>query len=259
ILVDAPCSGEGMFKKNEKEALENWSLKNVTACAERQREILSAAAKMLGENADVVYSTCTFAPEEDEEQIENFLREHPEFTLKEPKKLYPHEVRGEGHFYAVLHKNGGEGAAKSPKEAKTNLTAKEKALFSDFCKQNLVDFETENGVLYRAGEYIYLLPAGCFTLEKLPVLRAGLRVAEIVKDRLEPTHALAEALNIRQAQRVVCLDRAACEKYLRGETVQSDVKNGWCLVTIDGYSLGWGKATGGTVKNHYPKGLRIIN
>ncbi|MBP5242097.1 MAG: RsmB/NOP family class I SAM-dependent RNA methyltransferase, partial [Clostridia bacterium] len=150
ILVDAPCSGEGMFKKNEKEALENWSLKNVTACAARQREILSAAARMLAENADMVYSTCTFAPEEDEEQIENFLREHPEFTLKEQKKLYPHEVRGEGHFYAVLHKNGGQGAAKSPKEAKSNLTAKEKALFSDFCKQNLVDFETENGVLYRA-------------------------------------------------------------------------------------------------------------
>jgi NOL1/NOP2/sun family putative RNA methylase len=256
ILVDAPCSGEGMFKKNEKEAVENWSEENVALCAARQAEILRSAAAMLCAGGRLVYSTCTFAPEEDEGQIASFLATMPEFELVEEKKLYPHEVEGEGHFYAVLQKVSGIRRA-SAAPIKSNLSKKEGALFSAFCKENLAA-ELPSGVLYKAGDMLYLLPEGMFGLEKLPVLRAGIRLGEFLKDRFEPAHSWAMCLKVEEVNRVVRLGVSESEKYLRGETVEADVINGWCLVCVDNYPLGWGKATGGVVKNHYPKGLRLV-
>lgn len=254
ILIDAPCSGEGMFKKNAKEAFENWSPSGVALCAARQKEILNEGAKMLKGGGRLVYSTCTFAPEEDEEQVESFLAEHPDFSLLEQKKLYPHEVAGEGHFYAVFLKT--EGACPSLRPIKSNLSVKERTLVSEFFKQTLC--KELQGTMLRAGTTVYLLPEESFPLEKLPVLRAGLRLGEFLKDRFEPCHALAMALGKDEAQRTVDLSVRESERYLRGETLESDVENGWCLVTVDAYPLGWGKATNGTVKNHYPKGLRLI-
>jgi NOL1/NOP2/sun family putative RNA methylase len=259
ILVDAPCSGEGMFKKNEKEAVENWSEENVALCAARQTEILRSAAAMLCEGGRLVYSTCTFAPEEDEGQIASFLATMPEFELVKEAKLYPHEVEGEGHFYAVLQKvSGCRRAASAP--IKSNLSKKDGELFSAFCKENLAA-ELPCGVLYKAGDTLYLLPEEMFELLKLPVLgvrRAGIRLGEFLKGRFEPAHSWAMCLKPEEVDRVVRLSVTESEKYLRGETVEADVINGWCLVCVDNYPLGWGKATGGVVKNHYPKGLRLV-
>jgi 16S rRNA C967 or C1407 C5-methylase (RsmB/RsmF family)/NOL1/NOP2/fmu family ribosome biogenesis protein len=256
ILVDAPCSGEGMFKKNEKEAVENWSEENVALCAVRQTEILRSAAAMLAAGGRLVYSTCTFSPEEDEGQIASFLGTMPEFELVKEEKLYPHEVEGEGHFYAVLQKTGGV-ARTAVSAPKSNITKKEGELFSAFRKENLAG-DLPRGILYKAGNILYLLPEEIFTLEKLPVLRAGIRLGEFLKERFEPAHSLAMCLKAEEVNRVVRLSLSESEKYLRGETVEADVANGWCLVCVDNYPLGWGKATGGTVKNHYPKGLRLV-
>lgn len=255
ILVDAPCSGEGMFKKNEKEALENWSEENVALCAARQKQILRSAARMLKKGGRLVYSTCTFAREEDEDQIAAFLADMPQFTLLEEGKLYPHEIEGEGHFYAVLQKN--EGEERLPfQPIKSNVTEKEREIFTLFCRSNLN--VVPNGMLYRAGRYLYLLPEGIFPFEKMPVLRAGIRLGEIIKDRFEPAHAFAVSLKGDGAKRAVNLTVEESEKYLRGETVETEKENGWCLVCVDGYPLGWGKITSGIVKNHFPKGLRLM-
>ena len=255
VLVDAPCSGEGMFKKNQQEAIENWSEENVKLCAARQKDILSCAAQTLRKGGTLVYSTCTFAEEEDEEQIAEFLRLHPEFTLLEQKKLYPHEVAGEGHFYAVLEKTGGEERRELPLQ-KSNATKKDIAIFSEFCNSTLNIMP--QGVLYRAGDTLYLLPEDAFAVEKLPLLRAGVRAGEYNKERFTPAHALALALKASEAKRAVNLPAEQQEKYLRGETVEAEIENGWCLVCVDGYPLGWGKAVNGTIKNHYPKGLRLV-
>ena len=258
ILVDAPCSGEGMFKKNRKEALENWSVANVAACAARQKNILSSAAQMLAAGGRLVYSTCTFAPAEDEEQIEAFLRDYPSFTLLAQKKLYPHETDCEGHFYAVLQKSDLSSQKAGKERVQTgNLSAKERALFTDFCRGALRDFPWKDRVLYRAGETLYALPQGVFTLDKLPVLRAGIRLGNFDKGRFTPAHALAVCLKAENVLRNVSLSEEECAGYLRGETEGAEIENGWCLVCVDKYPLGWGKATNGVIKNHYPKGLRL--
>lgn len=259
ILVDAPCSGEGMFKKNSREALENWSEANVAACAARQKNILDSAVKMLKKGGRLVYSTCTFAPAEDEEQIGRFLAEYPSFTLLAQKKLYPHETGGEGHYYAVLQSGGGETFSPREKTAVSNLSAKERAIFDDFCRRTLCGFFPSGRVLYRAGEMLYALPEGVFCLEKLPVLRAGIRLGTFEKGRFTPAHALAMCLKRENVLRTVNLSVAESEVYLRGETLSTEVENGWCLVCADNFPLGWGKAVNGTVKNHYPKGLRMQN
>lgn len=259
ILVDAPCSGEGMFKKNAKEAFENWSEENVAACAARQKEILCSAAEMLGGGGRLVYSTCTFAPEEDEEQVARFLAEHDDFSLVTQNKLYPHERAGEGHFYAVLQKAGTE--ARGAKPIASNLSKKEREFFDSFCAETLTaeSFSAiAAGVLYRAGTTLYRLPDESFPLEKLPVLRAGIRLGEFMKNRFEPGHALAMALQRKDVFRTVDLSKTESEKYLRGETLQAETENGWCLVTVDSFPLGWGKTTNGVVKNHLPKGLRLL-
>ena len=255
ILVDAPCSGEGMFKKNQQEALENWSEQNVLLCAERQREILHSAAQMLSVGGRLVYSTCTFAEEEDEAQISAFLTEHSEFTLLEQKKLYPHEVEGEGHFYAVLQKNTGEERKELPL-LKSNLSQKELSLFTSFCQTSLR--QTPSGTPYKVGDTLYLLPEGMFAVDKLSILRAGVRAGEFKKDRFTPAHALAVSLKQEDAQRSVSLTVSESENYLRGNTFNADIANGWCLVCVDHFPLGWGKAVNGLVKNHFPKGLWLL-
>ncbi len=259
ILVDAPCSGEGMFRKNEREALENWSEENVRLCAARQRVILGFAAEMLRPGGRIVYSTCTFAPAEDEEQAAAFVREHPDFRLIGMRKLLPHETEGEGHFYAVFERTGDRsGAAGGIPAERSNLSAAAGKAFEKFCAENLR--QTPQGTLFCAGEGLYLLPAGCFCLRGLPVLRAGVRAGELRKDRFEPAHALAVSLRAFDFLRTVDLRAEApeTEKYLRGETLSCGGENGWCGVLADGYPLGWGKCTGGTLKNHFPKGLRLV-
>lgn len=284
ILVDAPCSGEGMFRKNDN-AGEEWSEENVALCTERQDGILDCAATMLKPGGRLVYSTCTFAPAEDEGSVSRFLETHPDFCLEKEERLMPHKIKGEGHFLAVLHREGGQLSSAATAGTEKSLTLKDCREFLDFAKEALTipaEELTEGKILLRFGEQLYLAPAETPSLRGLKVLRPGLHLGTVKKNRFEPSHALALFLKKEQAVHAVNLacDGTAVRKYLEGQTLtigegcdvemadimtrgsmaaeQADVSllKGWCLVCVDGYSLGWGKAAGAVLKNHYPKGLR---
>lgn len=317
ILVDAPCSGEGMFRKNEA-AGEEWSPENVQMCAERQREILEYAYQMLRPGGRLCYSTCTFAPAEDEGSIgwllkkhpdlyvlpvpmpEGFAPGHPEWAdmeeveemeetagqtsgpeagsasgpapgLEHTMRLWPHRLRGEGHFVAVLEKAGETGtkeqsakqeAEKLPakrtrrRDGEKGLGEKDYAEFSAFAQENLrVQL---SGIYLRFGEQLYLAPEETPVLRGLKVLRPGLHLGTVKKNRFEPSHALALTLKPEDAAHAVSLDTEGrqVKDYLNGLTFPAEGEKGWYLICADGCSLGWGKLAGGIMKNHYPKGLR---
>ena len=252
ILVDAPCSGEGMFKKNAEEALSEWSEENVFLCAKRQKEILKHATKMLKRGGRLVYSTCTFSEEEDEGQVRDYLCSFPEMRLLKQEKFYPHKIKGEGHFVALFEKTDGEESELKIK--KPNVTKSAEKAYREFEKkffkiQFAHNLHEVNGVLYE-------LPNGVFEWQGLHVLRAGLKLGECINGRFEPAHALATSVKKDECKNVVEVTGEQAEKYLRGETFDYETENGWCLVCLDGYPLGLGKAVNGTIKNHYPKGLR---
>lgn len=251
ILVDAPCSGEGMFKK-EQSAIPEWSEENVKMCAERQKSILESAYKLLSGGGKLVYSTCTFAPEEDELQTDNFLKTHPDCMLLSAEKLMPHEIRGEGHFVAVIHKGGGDRRGcklLTPKVSDSKLLAEYRAWERDNLK---ITFSN----LHTVGTTLYSLPDG---MPKISVqtLRAGVRLGEFLKGRFEPCHSLAMYLNKEQTDGIE-LDEKCAINYLKGLTFDAQGK-GWKLALYKGYPLGWLKVAGGTAKNKLPKGLRITN
>ncbi len=255
MVVDAPCSGEGMFRKNE-EAVKEWSPEQVLFCAERQSMILNCAAQMLKPGGVLVYSTCTFSPEENELQIEAFLQAHPSFQLEATKRLWPHQVKGEGHFIAKLRKKHetDEKTRKYPQVLPVQASALTE--WKAFYKKHL---RTElSGTYVLFGEHLYLVPKQMCSLDKMKVVRPGLHLGENKKNRFEPAHALALALQpqeVVQWQELETMD--AAQRYLQGNTVEcDDDKKGWILMTVEGFSLGWGKAQDGFVKNHYPKGLR---
>ncbi len=259
ILIDAPCSGEGMFRKEEA-AVTDWSPETVEMCARRQAEILREAAKMLRPGGRLVYSTCTFAPEENEGAIGAFLAEHPDFepeTVQAPWfekrenggfRLWPHKLLGEGHFAAVLRKKGAAEAEGNPCQGQK--LPKE---WLDFAKE--LDIHLPQGKAILFGSSLYWAPAEMPDLSRLKVLRPGLELGEVKKSRFEPAHALA--LWLKTAKNTVNLASTGEEikKYLHGDVLPCSVK-GWCLVTVDGFSIGWGKGDGTQLKNHYPKGLR---
>ena len=247
ILVDAPCSGEGMFKKEEA-AIPEWSLENVKKCAARQADILENAYKMLCGGGRMVYSTCTFAPEEDEKQVEAFLEKH-DCKLIEMKKLYPHLIRGEGHFYAVIEKTGG---ARRNLKIISPIKDKRIALYREWEKANL---KTRFENLYFIGDTLYSLPDGMPQIG-VQTLRAGIRLAE-VSSRVEPSHSLAMCLKSDEAE-CVEVEESTAINYLRGMTFAcGESLKGWKIATFKNYPLGWCKCTGGVAKNHLPKGVRI--
>lgn len=262
ILVDAPCSGEGMFRKND-EACDQWSPENVALCAERQQEILDCAAMMLRPGGRLVYSTCTFAPEENEEGMERFLERHSDFQLLESMRLWPHKVKGEGHFAAVLQKEGSVPESFESISAggiQKGLSDKELKEWKAFCKEFLADgwFAEHAGSYIKFGENLYLIPENMPNLKGLKVLRPGLQVGEVKKDRFEPSHALALALSpgeVKQVYDLSSTDRLS-RAFINGETFPAEGGKGWHLVCVDGFGLGWGKLAGNIMKNHYPKGLR---
>lgn len=293
ILVDAPCSGEGMFRK-EPQVMQEWSLENVLLCAKRQQEILGHAAKMLKPGGVLVYSTCTFAPEENEQNIRHFLEEHPEFSLETSEigeqhfshakssgiyRLWPHKLRGEGHFLARMRKAGSQNAEdaaiiglyvesangrknrKGAKSKETTKTAEALSGFWNFQAQALrIDLEEKRfGRYVLFSDNLYLLPKEMPELSGIKVVRAGLHLGTCKKNRFEPSHALALYLHPGEVrQRVELSSKEEALKYLHGETASCDSgQKGWTLVCVDGLSIGWGKAQNGIVKNHYPKGLRI--
>lgn len=259
VLVDAPCSGEGMFRKEEA-AVTDWSMETVAMCAVRQQEILQSAAVLLKPGGRLVYSTCTFSPEENEQVIEQFLQEHPEFTPENVQaswfaagpnatfRMWPHKLLGEGHFAAVLRKTAGdetdtpaEPAQKPPKQ------------WTEFSRQLGISLPEGKAVMF--GASLYWAPSELPSLRGIKVMRPGLELGEVKKDRFEPAHALALWLKDFENTENFTADSPRIKAYMHGETIPSK-RTGWCLITVDGYSLGWGKGDGNVLKNHYPKGLR---
>lgn len=280
IQVDAPCSGEGMFRKLP-EAIEQWSVENVAICAARQKEILDNAAVMLKPGGVIVYSTCTFSKEENEDVIEYFLERHPDFTLEEMERFWPHKVDGEGHFVAKLVRRGsvdtGFKSDRQTKKIKNNknrknetksaLTKENMKLLSEFLDETISDDMAaliKNSRLVMFGEQLYRLPDMEVDIKGLKVQRAGLHIGEFKKQRFEPSHSLALALKLNDAKNVVKLicDNPQTIGFFNGQSVMlsdeqaAECKKGWALVCVDGYTAGWGKVNGTQVKNHYPKGLR---
>ncbi len=262
VCVDAPCSGEGMFRKDHDACLE-WSVDNVAMCAARQLEILEAASDMVASGGVIVYSTCTFEADENEQVIETFLKEHQDWSLESMKRIWPHKERGEGHFAAKLIKTG-----MSDKSARNeDLKNKNRQLYNEvsrFLHTELCFEISDNRILYENKEHIYMLPTGFSEqmLKGIRVIRPGIELVTRRKDRFEPAHSLAMSLRPDEVQNVcdVTFDNAV--RYLMGETVSTcnnicnNIFGSWTLMTINGISFSWGKKVGETIKNHYPKGLR---
>lgn len=252
VLVDAPCSGEGMFLKEEN-ALKEWSAENVLSCANRQALLLDSAQKLLKPNGLLVYSTCTFAEEEDERQVENFLKKYPYFKLLRQNKLYPHQCAGEGHFVALMQKTDGEEGT-VPSFCAMPPSKNVLSDFGGFCR------ETLNGIqfsgLHTAGNILYSVMPEC-PLLPFKTLRVGVRLCEIKQNRVEPCHALAMSIDSDRVK-TVDVDEKTAVAYLGGNTFSySSHLSGWAVVTYCGYPLGWCKLVNGVAKNHLPKGLRI--
>ena len=259
VLVDAPCSGEGMFRKEEA-AVTDWSQETVEMCANRQGEILHSAAKMVKPGGRLVYSTCTFAPEEDEEAVETFLSAHPEFvaeTVEAPwfvpgengsHRMWPHKLLGEGHFAAVFRKRDGEEG-----ELPESKGEKLPKVWETFAKE--LGIRLPEGRALSFGQNLFWVPKEMPELNRLKVLRPGLELGTVKKDRFEPAHALALWLKDCKTTQDFEADSDEIRAYIHGEVVPSAQK-GWCLVRAGGYSIGWGKGDGRVLKNHYPKGLR---
>ncbi len=258
VLVDAPCSGEGMFRK-EAAAIEDWSPENVALCARRQAEILDNAAKMVAPGGRLVYSTCTFSPEENEETVLAFLDTHPEFREIRPSapwftpsqvgyRLWPHKLLGEGHYVAVLEKTGGE--TNGPQLLKGG---KLPGLWQELAKA--LDIALPAGKAISFGKTWFWAPEELPELQGLRVLRPGLELGEEASGRFTPAHALALWAKTAGSVHDLQPDSRACADYLAGETLPGQEK-GWTLMTVGGLSIGWAKGSGGMLKNHYPKGLR---
>ena len=259
VLVDAPCSGEGMFRKEEA-AVTDWSVETVEMCARRQAEILHSAARMVKPGGRLVYSTCTFAPEEDELAVAAFLEAHPEFEpefLEAPwfvpgengsHRMWPHKLLGEGHFAAVLRKKDGV-------EADIDIPTREKLPkeWVSFAKE--LGIQLPDGQAVSFGQNLFWVPEDLPDIRRLKVMRPGLELGTVKKDRFEPAHALALWLKECKNMQDYGADSAEMKEYIHGNVVPSTIK-GWCLVTAGGYSIGWGKGDGKQLKNHYPKGLR---
>lgn len=269
IMVDAPCSGEGMFRKDPA-ACDEWSLAQVRVCADRQAEILDNAAKMVKPGGVLVYSTCTFSMEENEETVESFILRNKDFYIDRPKqhetlinagfqeksgmyRLWPHKLKGEGHFAVRFVKADREENYYKRKPLEGKAKKQDLKYFYEFAKKAL-NVECE-GEFVLFGDSIYMVPKEMISLKGIKVERAGLKLGCNKKNRFEPDHALALALRPSEVKQVTELREP--EKYLAGETVECEYDKGWTLVTVGGVSLGWGKAQNGILKNHYPKGLRI--
>lgn len=290
ILVDAPCSGEGMFQK-EPAALTQWSQDYVEECAARQKEILQSALAMLAPGGTLVYSTCTFAPEEDEEIVDyclaNFDLElveisaslfkgrvdhgRPSFSthseITKTIRLWPHLNAGAGHFIAKFRKKNVEEGVTQPTVAKSKrkktseknklFTKEEETAFKAFTTAFPIPFETQR--LVKFGDSLWQLPpqVNPDVLKGLRLLRNGLHVGDFLKKRFVPSYSLALTLHEYQALPHVTITRAEWQRYVQGETLTISGNLGLVLVVCDEMVISFGKLTQGTLKNYFPKGLRF--
>ena len=269
IVLDAPCSGEGMFRK-QPDAMDYWSLDYPAQCATLQREILEDAVKMLANGGELVYSTCTWAPEENEEIVAWLLDEFPLELVDIPKlngmtpgidypetaRMYPHHFKGEGQFVAKF-RFVGEHKLPKLKPARSNLTADQRSLWQIFQKEHLkVELK---GALQTFGDQLYLLPLGLPDLSKVKIARNGLHLGTFKKKRFEPSFALGLALQPSEVRNKLELSQQDFEVYVGGETLQikESLPNGWYQLIIHGNGLGFAKLANQTLKNYFPKGLRF--
>lgn len=277
ILVDAPCSGEGMFRRQMADGAHiAWSPAQVEGCARRQHTILHAAAQLLRPGGWLLYSTCTFNTTENEGTVQQFLAEHPDFALvpgpfatgmapgdrrypghQHMARLWPHRLAGEGHFLALMQRAGQAGPHNHDSPGLPPAAARPvQRVWEEFCRATL--HVAPSGHVLSVGAYLYLWPEGAPAVAGLHVLRPGWWLGEVRHDRFVPSHALAMALPAAAFAQVVDLPAASPEltAYLRGEPLAQAGADGWLAVCVEGCALGWGKRTGNLVKNHYPKGLR---
>ena len=287
IVVDAPCSGEGMFRKDP-EAVEYWSLEYPEECARRQREILKSAMQLLAPNGNLVYSTCTFAPEEDEQIIAWLLENYPDLKMEpvartenmdagrpewangNPElakaiRLFPHHFKGEGHFIAKLS-NHAEAATPQPKGKRkkkgrasdNSLDREQQRLWQDFANQFLVNpqsFAKDHLIVHNQRLYYQTVPVD---LSGLRIVKPGLELGEFKKRRFEPSLGLLMALQKADIKQVVEITPEQWQKYVHGEEIATEAAGrGWVALAVDDIIVGPGKLVQGKVKNFYPKGLRI--
>lgn len=278
VMVDAPCSGEGMFRKDDI-AISEWSVDNVLHCAQRQKEILEQAYNALRPGGYIVYSTCTFSLEENEMVVDEFLYTHPDFEtvpvneivraytsdgicfdgckskdLYNARRFYPHKSRGEGQFMAVLH----DKRQYVPHTAEIKKSAgKIDPAVTAFLKDTLVSYDA-NKVLTCNGNPVYTAPS--IALDKGIAFSCGVTIGEVRKNYVQPHHQFFMAMGTNFKRRIeLAPDSDELERYLRGEEISVDCENGWAVITTEGCTVGGVKVSAGRAKNHYPKGLRKIN
>ena len=274
IMVDAPCSGEGMFRK-EQIAIDEWSIENVEKCAVRQAEILENAVKLLKDGGYIIYATCTFSLEENEMTVDRFLQNHPDFkivpvtesvvqnsqdgiyfegckteNIKYARRFYPHLSVGEGQFCALL-KNMNQ-----PLNYIENKPKKQKidSIVFEFLNDTLTEYKMDNVKIYNSNPVYF---GSDFDIIDGTAFSCGITIGEIKKNYIMPHHQFFMALG-KYFKRKIELS-PECEeifKYLHGEEIETSLPNGWAVVTVNGCSLGGVKVVNGRAKNHYPKGLR---
>jgi NOL1/NOP2/sun family putative RNA methylase len=282
VLVDAPCSGEALFRRSPEARLE-WSPEHVQSCALRQSEILNSASALVRPGGYLVYVTCTFNAHENESVVARFLDQntnfrliptnipgtsagHPEWatTTTHPElagaiRIWPHHSPGEGHFIALLQRHSTASAAerrpKAPKQIKIPKEAER--LFHEFCAQSLVNFSLPGDLLIE-GSYLYTLSSGAEALQGLNRPHPGFWLGTLKKNRFEPSHALALALHPDNSLRSVSLslEDTRLTGYLRGEITHASGDPGWVLVCANQHPVGWAKRVDNRLKSHFPRGLR---
>lgn len=277
VIVDAPCSGEGMFRKDEN-AQKEWSIENVLHCAERQQDILHEIKETVKPGGYLLYSTCTFSLEENEKNIDRFLAENSDFELARVneavekntadgicfdgcrtknisfcRRFYPHIAKGEGQFFALMRRADMIGTAEMPSNALKEVPKNEQKFIFDFLDETLADYNRKAVKKYK-NNFVYFdsafpVPNGAFS--------CGVTIGSLQKNYIKPHHQFFTAMGDKFKQKIE-LDIEQAKKYIHGETVPCATANGWCVVTIEGCTIGGAKAVNGIAKNHYPKGLRTL-
>lgn len=267
IIVDAPCSGEGMFKK-EPQAKTEWSEEHTQSCGQRQKNILNSAFKMLKGGGYLIYSTCTFAPCENEEVVLWVLENYPdvelvpimadgvssaegkwagsEADLSGAKRIFPHKSKGEGHFAALFYKKTG-----GFKPHTASYKGDGEKAFREF-EKTVLNTHLE-GTFVPFGDKLYLMPYN-LDIDKIKTVSPGLFLGTLKKGRFEPSHQLCVALEKEDFKSY--FEVSDCRGFFKGETIITD-KKGWTAVLYNNYPMGWGKGSDGVLKNHFPKYLRF--
>lgn len=282
ILIDAPCSGEGMFRKDRK-MVKAWEEHGPEYFANIQKNIIRQAAGMLKAGGMLLYSTCTFDSRENEQIIDGLIKEYPEFhildippyegfcpglletvspqkdDLKKTVRIFPHKMKGEGHYLALL-KKGDRVSSRSGDTGmlRQKLPKAAEPFFGD------ISWELDETCLELRGDRLYYMPKGLLGLRGIRFLRTGLLLGELKKNRFEPSQALAMYLKKEEYAHTInfSAEDSRVFRYLKGETLEvedlvSASEKAWQLVCVDGFPLGWGKSIGGVLKNKYLTGWRL--